>query len=297
MAGLADGGTDEEHVVKKLLVTIVVTAACSAAAMPARAQSRPLVTEDPETVPSGDILFEAGVDYAQSAVYPASGLTGNLWRVGTFGLSFGVSPIAEIQLDGGVRNRLTVTNSVPAPLSGMLQLTGDTTSDFEDLVIGSKIRFAPETASRPALAVRFSTRLPNAGNESGLGLDTTDFNFVLLLGKTIQSVRVVGNVGFGILGDPVRGDRQNDVLDYGLSVARAVAPGVEVVGELNGRQNTRSGTPPIGTESRSMFRLGSRFTRGPVRFDGALLVGVTERDPAWGFTAGLTWVFKAFTVH
>jgi hypothetical protein len=82
-----------------------------------------------------------------------------------------------------------------------------------------------------------------------------------------------------------------------MSVARAVAPGAEVVGELNGRLNTRSGTPPVGTESRSAMRLGGRLTRGPVRADAALIIGVTELDPSWGFTAGLTWVFKAFTVQ
>lgn len=264
----------------------------------ARAQSRPLVTEDPETVPAGFILLEAGFDWSQDAVYPASGLTGNLFRLGTFGLSFGVSSIAEIQIDGGLRNSLSVTGTDPdAPLAGMLDFDGETTSDIEDLVIGAKVKFLSETAGRPAMAVRFSTRLPNAGNESGLGLDTTDFNFGIALAKTVQSVRVTGNIGFGILADPIRGDRQNDVLNYGASVARAIAPGLELVGELNGRLNTRSGEPPVGTESRAMMRLGSRFTRGPVRFDGALLVGVTDQDPSWGITGGLTWVFRGFTVQ
>ena len=71
----------------------------------------------------------------------------------------------------------------------------------------------------------------------------------------------------------------------------------EIVGELNGRLSTRSGVPPVGTESRSLMRVGSRITRGPVRLDGALVIGVTERDPTWGFSAGLTWVFKAFSVQ
>jgi hypothetical protein len=267
------------------------------AARPALAQSRPLVTEDPETVPAGHMLVEAGVDFMKDAFYPASGLTGNLWRVGQFGMSFGVSSIAEIQLDGGVQNVLSITNTAPAPLSNMLTVVGTSTSDFEDLTIGAKVKFMSETATRPAMAIRFSTRLPNAGNESGLGLDTTDFNFWLAAAKTVQSVRVAGNFGFGILGDPVRGDVQNDVINYGISVARAVKPGVEVVGELNGRLNTRSGTPPIGTESRGMMRLGSRFTRGPVRLDAAFLIGVTSLDPSWGFTGGMTWVFKAFNVQ
>jgi len=283
--------------VKRSLVVIGVASALSVFARPAAAQSRPLLTQDPETVPSGHILLEAGMDYAQQVFYPASRLTGNLTRIIPFGVSFGVSPIAEIQFDGGVHDYLSITKFEPAPLSSMLTVTGTTTSDFEDLVIGAKIRFARETDSRPAMAIRFATRLPNAGNESGLGLDTTDFNFWFNIGKTVQSVRIVGNIGFGILGDPVRGDNQNDVLNYGVSVARAVANGVEVVFEVNGRENTRGGTPPVGTESRSLMRAGARYTTGPVRLDAALYFGLTSFDPSWGFTTGVTWVFKAFDVQ
>lgn len=285
-----------KHAVVRTLILMALAAAW--APRPAAAQSRPLVTEDPETVPPGYILLEAGFDWTQDALFPASGLTGDLLRLGTFGLSFGVSSIAEIQIDGGFRNRLTVTAlDADAPLAAMLDFEGETTSDFEDFVIGTKVKVLSETVSRPALAIRFSTRLPNAGNESGLGLDTMDFNFGLALAKTVQSVRIAGNFGIGILADPVRGDRQNDVLNYGASVARAIAPGVELVGELNGRLNTREGEPPVGTDSRAMMRLGSRLTRGPVRIDGALLIGVTDQDPSWGFTGGVTWVFRAFTVQ
>lgn len=280
----------------KVVQKLIAAAVLMAVAVPAWAQSRPLVTEDPETVGPGQILLEAGIDYNREAQFPVSGLTGNLWRIGTFGLSFGVSSIAEIQLDGGLRNRLAIASRSAAPLANMLSLDGDSTADVEDAVIGAKVRFLSEGGRRPAMAVRFATRLPNAGNESGLGLDTTDFAFGLALAKTVDSIRMVGNVGFAILGDPVRGDRQNDVLTYGASIARAVATGLEVVGEVNGRVNTRSGQAIVGTESRSVMRLGSRFTRGPVRVDAALLFGITERDPTWGFSTGLTWVFNAFTV-
>ena len=77
--------------------TAVVVALCLS--VPALAQSRPLVTEDPETVPIGHMLVEAGYDFMHTTFYPASGLTGNLSRIGTFGLSFGVGPIAELQID------------------------------------------------------------------------------------------------------------------------------------------------------------------------------------------------------
>lgn len=268
----------------------------SLAAAPAAAQQRPLVTEDPETIGAGLILFEAGFDQQREIFFPVSGLTGNLLRLPTVGLSFGISSIAEVQIDGGFYNRLTVTDRQAAPLSSVLDFTGDRTTDVEDIVIGTKIRVLSEGAGRPAIGLRFATKLPNASNESGLGLDTTDFHAQVLVGKTVQSIRVVGNVGLGILGDPTQGDRQNDVLLYGLSLARAIAQGVEVVGEVNGRLNMRDGEPPPGTDSRGAVRLGGRFTRGTVRLDGGLILGMTSRDPSIGFTAGLTWVFRGFSI-
>lgn len=262
----------------------------------AGAQQRPLVTEDPETVGSGNVLLEGGFDYSRDQVYPVSGLEGDLLRFPVIGVSFGISSMAEIQIDGGLYNRLTIQDRNTAPLSDMVTATGDTTSSVEDLVIGTKVRLLSETPGRPAIGLRFATRLPNASNESGLGLDTTDFLLTALVGKTVQSIRVVGNVGMGILGDPTRGDRQNDVLLFGLSLARAIAAGVEVVGEFNGRADVREGSPPPGTESRGIMRFGGRYTRGTARVDAGLLLGMTSRDPSVGFTAGVTWVFKGFNV-
>jgi opacity protein-like surface antigen len=282
---------------KRVWVAALAAGMMVAAASDARAQQRPLVTEDPETIGAGLVLVEGGFDQQRDMTYPASGLKGDLLRLPTLGVSFGVSSIAELQIDGGLYNRLNITSRQDAPLPNQLDFSGDRTHDVEDLVVATKIRLLSETAGRPAFAVRFATRLPNAGNESGLGLDTTDFFVSALFGKTVQSIRFVGNAGLGILADPVRGDRQNDVLTYGASVARAVRQGLEVVGEINGRLDTRDGEPPIGTESRGAVRVGGRFTRATVRVDAGLIVGTTSRDPSIGFTAGLTWVFKGFEIH
>jgi hypothetical protein len=265
-------------------------------AAPAAAQQRPLVTEDPEVVGSGLILIEGGFDYGRDILYPVSGLKGNLLRVPILGVSIGLGPIVELQLDGGPYNRLSITDRLPAPLSSLVTATGDSTHDVEDLVIATKIRIAAETPSHPAFGVRFATRLPNASQESGIGLNTTDFHAQFLVGKTVQSIRIVGNVGLGILSDPTNATNQNDVLDYGASLARAVKEGVEVVGEINGRWSTRSGTPPPGTESRAAMRIGGRLTRGTVRLDAGIILGMTSYDPSFGFTVGATYVFKAFTV-
>ena len=154
--------------------------------LPASAQQRPLVTEDPETIGAGRVLAEAGFDYGHDVSYPASGLEGNLLRVPLVGVSVGLSSIAEVQIDGGFYNRLSITERNDAPLSDMVTATGDTTSSVEDWSIGMKVRLAPETASRPAFGFRFATKLPNASNESGLGLDTTDFFASFLGAKTVR---------------------------------------------------------------------------------------------------------------
>ena len=262
--------------------------------VPALAQQRPLVTEDPETIGDGRVLIEAGFDYARDVEYRASGLQGNLRRLPLIGISFGIGSIGEVQIDGGLYNHLSITDRDPAPLSHMLTVTGDRTSSIEDLVIGTKVRLISEGVSRPALGLRSATRLPNASNESGLGLDTMDFYSSLLIAKTIQSVRVVGNIGLGILGDPTRGDRQNDVITYGTSFARAVSQAGEVVGEINGRKDTREGDPPPGTESRSVARFGGRYTIGGFRADAFLMFGLTGNDPGVGFGGGFTYVFSGF---
>ena len=276
--------------------TATVLALVSGLAVSASAQQRPLVTEDPETVGEGQILVEAGVDYQRAIEFPVSGLTGNLLRVPLIGASVGVGSRAEIQIDGGVISRLSITERIPAPLSASLDVDGDSTSSVEDVVVGTKLRLVSESASRPGIGVRFATKLPLASNESGLGLGTTDFFASFLGAKTVESVRIVVNLGLGVLGDPTRGDHHNNVLTYGASFARAATTSTEVVGEVNGRANLSGDAPPPGTESRSVFRIGARHTRGTVRVDGAVLFGITRSDPTFGVTAGLTYVFNAFQV-
>ena len=267
-----------------------------AAARPALGQQRPLKTEDPETVGSGRALIEAGIDYHRDVFLPVSGLRGNHITVPAFGLSLGVSSIAEIQLDWGIYQKLNITEQVAgAPLSDLLLVDGDRTDDFGDIHIGAKVRLLSETARRPAIGSWFSTRLPNAGNESGLGKDVQDFASAVTSGKTVQSVRVVANIGMLMIGRPTEAVAQDDLLIYGLSVARAVSANSELVGEFVGRANFANLVTP-GAEDRGLLRFGARYTKSGVRIDGGILLGLTSYDPEFGLTAGLTWAFDAFKV-
>ena len=267
-----------------------------AAATPSVAQQRPLKTEDPETIGAGRVLIEAGIDYDRDVFLPVSGLRGNLFTVPAFGISLGVSSIAEIQIDWGAYQKLNITEQVPdAPFSHLLLLDGPSTDDFGDIHIGAKVRLLSETAGRPAIGSWFRTRLPNAGNESGLGKDVQDFSSALTVAKTVQSVRVVANIGMTMIGKPTELAAQDDLLIYSLSVARAVTQRAEFVGEFVGRANFANIVTP-GAEDRGLLRFGARYTMSGVRFDGGVLVGLTPRDPAIGLTAGFTWVFDAVTI-
>src|SRR5689334_11657702 len=99
--------------IKKLASVVLAIFVLSAPS--AFAQQRPLVTEDPETIGAGLVLIEGGFDLQKDVFYPASGLQGNLIRIPTLGVSFGISSIAELQIDGGLYNGLSVKSRRDAP--------------------------------------------------------------------------------------------------------------------------------------------------------------------------------------
>jgi hypothetical protein len=272
----------------RLLLTLLVVCLPG----PVLAQQRPLVTEDPEVIGAGRALFEAGVETGRDAQYPLSGLRGNRVALLT-GVSFGLGRIGELQVDSGYQ-WLAIKARDPAPLADLVAPDLSRATSVIDVTVATKIRVLSETASRPAIGLRFATRLPNASNESGLGLDTSDFFVSLLAGKTAGPLRVVANVGLGILGDPLNATAQKDELLFGFSLARAITPRLDVVAEAAGRTILSSDTPPPGLEHRGQARAAVRYTVGGVRLDAGILVGIVERSPDMGVMVGMTVVRQAF---
>lgn len=270
----------------------MIFALCVTLSGTAHAQQRPLVTEDPETIGSGRVLLEGGLSVDYDQANSARHIKGDVARLGSFGVSVGISPTAEVQIDGGLVQRLSVTEGiVPVPLAPAPALVaGDKRSSVEDLIVATKIRLTSEGASRPALGVRFGTKLPAASPHKGVGLGTTDFFASFLVAKTVQSVRTVGNVGLFVLGNPVASGDTATALGLGVSIARAVTNEFEVVGELNGRLAPFQKVVPMGLESRAVLRLAGRYTYAMLRLDFGLLAGITDRDPSFGISAGATYV-------
>jgi len=275
------------------VVPLILTAGALAGA-----QERPLRTHDPESIGAGQVLIETGVVHLRDQPYPVSGLRGHLTTAPVFGISLGVSGVAEIQIDNVSYQYLSVTERMP-PIPGPAPPTfsGRSTSDWGDIVVGAKVRLLRETDHRPSLGLHFSTRLPNASTESWLGLDTMDFQNSVLVGKTFGAVRAVGNAGYAVLGDPTTVARQNDVVVYGASVVAQVSRAVAAVAEINGRANTRTTAVPPGTETSAYVTAGVRYELGPVRLDGAFIKGLHDQDADYGGTVGLTWRFSGLPVQ
>src|SRR5438132_5590534 len=128
---------------RTLLFTLLVFLAAGSAF----AQQRPLVTEDPETIGAGRVLLEGGIEYLRDAKYPVSGLEGDLTRVPLVGISIGVSSIAEMQIDQASLQHLNIKSRRRGPLTDLMTVTGSSTTDTDDLLIGAKIRIGPETTA------------------------------------------------------------------------------------------------------------------------------------------------------
>ena len=138
--------------VRKLVWAAVAAALLIAA--PVAAQQRPLVTEDPEVIGAGLILLEGGFDASEGRVLSRPpDCKGNLLRLPTLGLSIGVSSIAELQIDGGLYNRLNITHRALGPRRSahMLNFTGDSTHVVEDMVVATKIRHGRRDAGASGL--------------------------------------------------------------------------------------------------------------------------------------------------
>ena len=93
---------------------------------------------------------------------------------------------------------------------------------------------------------------------------------------------------------PLAAFTQNDVLLYGLAGIFPVNNRINVVSEVNGRVNTRSGMVPIGTESISQFRIGTQIKASGLKFDAAAIFGLTRNSPRTGVTFGVTYVSPSF---
>jgi len=252
-------------------------------------QQRPLRTDDAEILDAGRVRTEIGVEFLQDQSYSLSGLTGDLMRLGVASIHVGVGEYAEFQLSGIAQDFLSVTSRTEAVIPPTF--TGDSTNDFGNIVLGTKLKFFEEKGRRPAMAFKFAVELPNAKPDSGLGTSETQFYSSLLFKKRVGRAQFLADLGFAILGSPVEAGRQTDPLTYGFGAIVAVHRSLNLVAEINGRHGP-SGR--VGNENQSQVRAGVQFSTGKIRWDLAGVAGLKDFDPKSGIVVGITYEFQAF---
>lgn len=266
-----------------------------AGAFCALGQQRPLLTDDVDITPPGAFEISAGVDFFQDAKFPLSGLTGDLTRVGDIRLKTGLASNVEIQIEGTIQNYVAINSRSASPIS--LKVSGNSTNDFDDFTMSTKIKLRSETRRGPALGLKFGFQMPNTDQARGIGTNQINVFSKVLIQKRFGDVRkgthrvnLFGNLGLMIMTAPIERFTQNDVVLYGIAGVFRATDNVNIVSEINGRQNTRGGTAPLGTESIGQFRIGAQVKASGLRFDTAAAFGLTKFSPRTGFIFGVTYV-------
>ena len=200
----------------------------------------------------------------------------------------------EIQIEGSIQNYVSI-NSRTAPAIP-LNLDGNSTNDFDDFTVSAKIKVRNETKFIPALGFKFGFQMPNTDQARGIGTNQINVFSKILLQKKFGSVvagtarfNTYGNIGLQIMTAPLERFTQNDVLLYGLAGIYRLTDNVNILSEVNGRVNTRSGAAPLGTESIGQFRIGTQVKASGLRFDAAAAFGLTKYSPRTGVIFGVTY--------
>ncbi len=271
-----------------LVVMIAAAAVCSFA------QQRPLITDDVDITPPGSVEIAAGVDFFQDAKFPLSGIRGDETRVGDIRIRTGLAGNVEIQIEGTIQNYVAINSRTAPPIP--LNVNGNSTNDFGDLSVAAKIKISNQSRHMPAFGMKFGFQIPNTDQAQGIGTNQINIFAKLLaqkkFGRMVKNTpkfNAIANIGIGIMTVPLERFSQNDVLLYGLGGIYRVKDNINIVGEINGRKNTRGGTAPLGTESLSEFRLGTQIRASGLRFDAAGVVGLSHFSPRTGIVFGVTY--------
>jgi hypothetical protein len=270
-----------------LLVTVLI-----ASISVAHAQQRPLLTEDVDIIPPGTIRIETGLDFLQGAKFPASGLTGDLTRLGVIGINIGFAPNIEVQIEGVAQNFLSINTRGASAIPLSIAAGANSTNDTGDFILSTKIKLRSETKRGPSLGFRFGVQLPNSNQTRGIGLNQTNAYGSILIGKKFGRngrLNTFGNLGIAILTAPTQLFTQNDVITYGAAGIFRLNKQLSIAGEVNGRANTRPGDGPLGTESQAEARLGMQIRASGLRFDFAGIKGLTRFTHDTGVTVGVTY--------
>jgi outer membrane putative beta-barrel porin/alpha-amylase len=251
----------------KIPVATLVLVVCAAAA---GAQTLPLQTEEATTAPRGTLVLEVAAEAIGDEPNFITGETRDRWAAPVLRLVH--SPAENVEIDLEWTGRV---GQIDDPTFG-------TVSDWGDVALRAKVRFADDVGGHPAFSARFGVFLPETSYGNGLGPNALRMLVQGLLSKTLGAWSLHGNAGLALNDEVGRPHEQRDFLAYGLALGYRVNPGLQIVGEWAGLAG--KGMP--GADAHSELRAGLRLGSGRLRGAAAVRRGLLDTDGKWGFTVG-----------
>ena len=243
----------------------------------ARAQTRPLQTEEATTARSGTVVLELGAEAMRAE--PGFLTATRRDRLDGPVVRFVFSPADNVELDVEWVGRVA---SFDEP--GRQDV-----SDWGDVSLRSKVRLVRGAGRRPTLAARFGVTLPQTKYATGIGPNTLRMSTQMLVTWPLAgATRLHGNAGLALHDEVYRPHEQRDFLCYGLALEQGLGARLEAVAEMAGL----AGRGMPGVQPHHELRAGLRLRAGRTRWDVALRRGLGDFDGTWGLTAGVAWTLR-----
>jgi len=192
----------------------VIAAALLLAASTARAQTRPLQTEEAATARQGTIVFETGVDLMRNEPNFITGEERTRFDGPLLRLVWSPADTVEIDLEW------------VAKVAAFDDPTFGDVSDWGDVTLRAKTRFVDESTHGYGLSARFNVTLPETNFGNGLGPNALRMSAQMLLSKCGR-VCVHANAGLGEAEQHYRGllalALKNENVEHALQVAAGLA--------------------------------------------------------------------------
>lgn len=117
------------------------------------------------------------------------------------------------------------------------QSGGADVSGWGDVCVGTKIQYARETATRPAMGASLEVKFDNGSAEDGLGSGAIDVDLCWRAEKWFGKNDTILNIGYVFVGDPTVGGVKTylpNVTHWALAVRRPVSDSLRLLAEIYG---------------------------------------------------------------
>lgn len=204
---------------------------------------------------------------------------------------FSYDGMVELGVDGTMLDLLSIRHRRIA-FNSNITSSNNPTGDIGDFTFWTKFFLLSEYRSLVSLSLRFGAQLPNASNESGLGVDETNFYSSFLLQKHFLGVWTL-NIGLAILGSPSEYSSQHDMMIYGLKYSVPVAEQTFLVLQTAGRR----GHEGTGIYNLANGKLGFEKVFNAIILFGNGILNFAPSDNSYGVELGAGYLFQLTTIN